>query len=298
MKRCIVQNRHLFIFLTMLVSVGGLIPSCTKNPHSIGGQPAANINIFNASHVYDSMVKARNVYLSGLDTASLLSQLSFPGLRSYEIPDNGQVEAIRFDHPMHYNPFLAGRQRIQFADTAGAIVADTSLDFAAGGDYGVYLADDTVKTGSYRSGKFRIFSFPENNVGNTPGKMRLRYIDLVPDVDKLSGYFLSEKGDTLTIPQAPHSLQYGTASEFTDLDTTGIVVGGQLLLRLYKEGNIKSAYTQVSLPATPGRTYTVLLFGNAAFFLCQFPIKQKDGSTVLKTINYAPRITAYARTVY
>ncbi len=270
--------------------------SCTKNGHSISYSDAASINIFNASHVYDSMYKQRMVWFSGYDTASGLKMLFTQ--HDIEIPGNGQLEAIRIDHPMQFYDFNAGRQQVKFSDTGMVTVADTSLDFSSGSYNGIYLAEDTTRIDAFtRSGRFKIFKFTEERT-NTTGKVRVRYIDLVPDIDTLNGYIFTPTVAKFTSEATPNALVYGEASRYYDLDTAGLVISGNILLRLFPKKDTLNYNVQIPIPATPGRTYTVLVFGNASYWPCRFSIKQPDGSVTQKSINYPPNIKGYVRTVY
>lgn len=284
----------------VLLTLGVLYLSCSKKQNSLAVADPAYINIFNASHVYDSMQKRRNVYLSGYDTSSITGAGSLNFWNSYELPSAAQVQPVRVDRPIRYYIFVAGSQRVRFADTLGTIVADSSLNFSSGGNYTLYLADDTTRLSPpypvTRSGAVRLFSFPEEQT-STPGKVRLRYIDLTPDVDTLNGYFFTSTGGKFTSGATPNALTYGTASAYYDIDTTGLVVGGQMLLRMFRKKDTTRFFTQIPVPPTPGRTYTVLIFGNAGQLNCRFSVKQPDGTTKEKTITYSPNMSGLVRTV-
>lgn len=276
-----------------------LLLSCTKNGHSIDFPGAAAINIFNASHVYDSMANQRIVWFSGYDTTAGNQQLAFVGHGVYEIPSGGQPEAIRIDHPMNFYDFKSGQQQLKFMDTARNVVIDTTLNFSENSYNSLYLADDTshVINASTRSGRFKLFNFPEDRTA-TPGKVRVRYIDLVPDMDTMKCYFFTPGGKMLTDAATPETLMYGSTSPYYDLDTAGLVVSGQILLRVFTKNDTARYKAQIPIPATPGRTYTVVVFGNSAYWLCSFPVTQADGSVTQRLLNYPPNIRGYVRTVY
>lgn len=276
---------HLLKNKYVIIAITTILFSCTRSGHSLTYPETAAINIFNASHVYDSMYRQRVVWLSGYDTAARGLRMFFTGYGNYEIPGNGPVEAVRLDHPMQFYDFNAGRQRVKFADTAGVTVADTSLDFSSGSYNGIYLAEDTVHVdASTRSGGFRIFNFPEERT-STAGRVRVRYVDLVPDIDTLNGYIFTPASSKFTSEATPHALVYGTASRSYDLDTTGLVISGNMLLRVFRKTDTLNYNIQIPIPATPGRTYTVVMFGNASNWPCN-------------SINYPPNIKGYIRTVY
>lgn len=271
--------------------------SCKKSGNAVNFPESASINIFNASHVYDSMGKTRNIYLSGLDTSANHFPLSFVGYDSYEIPRSGSLDGIRIDWPMRFYDFPAGSQRVRFTDTTGNTVADTTLNFESGSYSSIYIADDTAHFNSIlRNGTFRIFAFPEKK-SVTAGKVRIRYIDLLTDIDTISGYIFTPSRDKFTSQATPRKLLYGTASDYYDIDTSGLTIQGQMLLRIFQRNDTINYKTQVAIPATPGRTYTVVLLGNAYDWNCSFAVKQPDGSVVRKVIRYPPGIKGYVRTV-
>ncbi|WP_143306486.1 DUF4397 domain-containing protein [Chitinophaga vietnamensis] len=294
------QLNNKYVKITALV-LGLLSQSCTKTGHSIDAPASTSINVFNASHVYDSMAagttRPRLVWMSGFDTAGTLLRTQFSAYGNYEIPDDGPQEAIRRDRSMRYYDFIAGSQRVRFADTAGIIVADTMLDFSSGSYNSIYLADDTTHVNaSTRSGLFRVFSFPEEKT-STAGKVRLRYIDLVLDKDTLNGYIFASNGRKFSSNATPHALTYGTASSYYDLDTAGLVINGEMRLRIFPKADTTSVITQVPIPATPGRTYTVLLFGHVNTWNCRFAVKQPDGSVMQRLVSFPGNVRGCVRTV-
>jgi hypothetical protein len=119
----------------------------------------------------------------------------------------------------------------------------------------------------------------------------------VPDLDTLNGYVFTPAGTKYRGPEMPNSLTYGTASGYSDLDTTGLVLNGQVLLRFYWRRDTTRYQIPVPVPAIPGRTYTIVAFGNAYKFSCQYPVIQPDGTTKQKVIDYSPSIQGYIRTV-
>jgi hypothetical protein len=116
-------------------------------------------------------------------------------------------------------------------------------------------------------------------------------------MDTLNGYIITNNGAKFTSSATPHALTYGSASNYDDLDTTGLVIGGELRLRMFRKNDTSNVITQVALPPTPGRTYTILLFGHVGYWLCEFPVKQPDGSVLQRVINYPPNIKGYVRTI-
>lgn len=297
------RTYHLKTILTatVLIILGCGLWSCKKNIDAAlpEDKAAAGINFYSASAVMDAaygpenqttavyldQVTAQQVPLIG-STASKYPYLSFGYLDPVQYPQ-GTAGNTNINY-VHYN---AGNHRVYFTDINNRAVADTTINFAAGCEYAIYLADVAVSPGD--AAVYKIISAVEPR--KVPeGKTGIRFVHLSSDAGALNIAQLKTDGNTL--PVALGAIGFTQVSDYQYFDQKE-VSNGQLRFKL--ENAAKGISLVAGAPAKPGKSYVVIITGFKGEQQRRVVTgKNPDGSSKTNIVSIGNNLKTEIRTSY
>ena len=267
------------------------LSACKKNSTAEEDNPAAALNLYSASDVQVKQSLNRYVFIDmPVDTVPA-QNLAVPVFTN----DQQEYPVVYHDpyHLITYTRMTAGSHRLLFTDTGRLVIHDTALILAKDSYTTLYITDagHTGEPASYQS-----LSVAEDRHG-TRGRVRVRVINLSPDIGSISCYQEKADGKTLFSP-LPQQLAFCKASDYVELDTTG-ATDGKLNLRVIADDDPLNPLVLTRIPASPGHAYVMVVQGFRQATTRQVPFgKNADGSLKYRTTDITANVRVTLRQSY
>lgn len=286
------------IFISLIVML--ILSACKKEitPLEAGviNSPSAALNFYSASDLQYNLGSNRYVFIDrAVDTASLnpavpyFSNINPIDLQEYPI-SNLTYDAYNF---ISYVRITAGNHHIVFTDGNRETIKDTVLNLADTSYTSLYLTD-AGHNGEPAS--YRLLASPEEHKG-VPGRVRMRVVNLSPDVGSISCYLQNANGTILFSP-LPQQLAFGTASPYLELDTAG-AYRGKLNLQIIADKDPLHSFLFTQITANPGHSYVVIIKGFYQPTTRLVPTgKNPDGSIKYQAVAISPNLRVNIRQSY
>lgn len=289
-------NNGALLFLLSL-----LLVACTKKVSPLlpgpGGQ-SASVNFYSASDLQYSLGGERYIFIdTPVDTVlNPYHQVYAPGFGSTNPIDQQEYPLANTDdayHSISYIGMIPGGHRLQFTDASRQVIKDSAVILSDKSYTSFYLADAGQEGGL---ASYRLLAVPEEHNGATD-KVRMRIINLGPDIGSISCYLQKADGSLLFTP-LPQQLPFGTASPYFDLDTTG-ASRGQLTLQIVADSDPQHRLLTTRLSSTPDHAYVVVVQGFHSPATRQVPEGMNaDGSIRYSTVNIPVNLRVNVRQSY
>lgn len=242
------MRTNIFLLLTTL---GMFLASCQE--HIEPAPETAGVNFYNASEAISAAGLRQSVYLD--DTTSFRNTLGWfyqyteaPYGQSFN--DEGtKNQKYRVPAWLSVN---TGEHRFMFA-AGSSFLFDTAFALSGQSLMSFYLSEGPESDHAYR-----VTTIPEEWSRTTvdPAKVKLRVVNLSPDVGDLSCYRSDNNAEVL------QSIRNGQASSHAWLDTTGYAHNrDQIVLQFSSDQDPENILMKTAVPNIPGAYFVVVLQG-------------------------------------
>lgn len=224
-----------------------ILQACKRDVNELEFPADARVNFFNAAH-YPTPYIALDVF----DTAHFKSPAVFDFFGRNSYPYNMPASPEVGHGAIAYMSLPAGTHQFYFADTGKILRTERSLALEAGSYTTLYLTDSLLH--------YDVLEVPADPFEHHPGKVRIRIINLVPDV-LLNTKMIAGDG-SLYDDDLPREIPYKTITAAIEPGMEQ-ALNGNFFFRFYHEGDAGEELiaTVPAIRATPGRTYTIVVQG-------------------------------------
>lgn len=244
------------------------ITGCKKTDVNPGNGQDAYINFFNASEVLQQNIA---LALNNTVVSEQIRKDKFPMAfqtdgDNRQFPFAASIGTLPSDNlslptgginytNIYWLPVKTGTYSLGYtSDSSYIVIKDTTINLASKSFTTQYLVESPVDDTAYN-----ILTVPTERAG-TPGKVRLQFIHLSPDLSNLDIARIDANGNEM--PDAlPKKFAYGSYTNYIELDTAGAAsTRGQIILNFRKSGSTRTALS-AAIPAASNSSFTVLIQG-------------------------------------
>lgn len=315
-KRTMKNN---LIILALILLGNMAITSCDDNLDAWdeGQHNLAGVNFFALSETlpyYENNVpRGIGIFVDTVEYHTVINNVlsSIPYFNLYEygkiswFPYNNNQPAN--NQPLYMN-YAAGKHRFIFSyftiekgDVYQVVsqptirLAEAELDLDAGSNAIIFLTDDVADEGGMPAYKVtRLEQKPEKNV--RPDKVSVRFIHLSMDAGALRISQLKQDGNEKD-GYLLQDLNFGSASDYIQLDTVGFVSDGLLMFHVYTPDNNEPISVGVS--AVLGSCFDVIIHGFTQPHTRRvITTVAEDGALTYKTVGLPAGFTTTVRQTY
>lgn len=244
------------------------ITGCKKTDETPGNGQDAYINFFNASEVLQQNIA---LALNNTVVSEQIRKGKFPMAfqadgDSRQFPYTASIGTLPPDNlslpiggvnytNIYWLPVIAGSYSLGYtSDSSYAVLKDTTVNLLPKSFTAQYLVESPEDDAAYK-----ILTVPTQRAG-TPGKVRLQFIHLSPDLGNLDIVRIDANGNDLS-DALPKNIAYSRYTNYMELDTLGTAsTRGQIILNIRKNGSTKTMLS-TAIPAASNSSFTVLIQG-------------------------------------